>query len=577
MTQYLSATFRLRLTKRKAAALARVQAKVDDSYWERMTAFEEATIEISGISVKRERSVRLAGLLANLKPTLVARGICHAVSDGLLRDIEQSLSSFIELKVGGFSPSYPSRPTSAPSLDEGIDALAAAVDDSTYAEARDLIGRASKQRQPSVRPITLNRRVDGLLVKDSEGRFAVALNVLIPSAEKKMGKGRKSLRRAGFDPNTGEPIEAFRSERYILAPVEMSQWHQDKFLKPNMRLRSSLVFERGGHWFMVAQFEVQVAKAAMTGACLGIDRGVVHPVSASVVSDGGVVLEVGQPAGPEIGERIGWALRRRRWEQRRRGQASSRHLEFVDHALHRLTNDIVASALKHGAEVAIEALDGLKSTITTPRPKGTRKHGWRTVLKRAQLGKIEQMLAYKLALAGLPRLREVLAGGTSNTCSNCGYQHKKNRLDRGTFKCLACGHEDHADLNASVVIARRGVLMRNVKKGQKLIELHKNMVDDLRKAEMHSDSPVSNGGGLGPVGDFSGGVVQVLGSAAGDSGSLACQTPSPVAGQKLLNAPKTDPRGPYSHSVAPHPRRHRRQKRVADQSVARTQLELPFG
>ncbi|MCY4001858.1 MAG: zinc ribbon domain-containing protein [Bacteroidetes bacterium] len=31
----------------------------------------------------------------------------------------------------------------------------------------------------------------------------------------------------------------------------------------------------------------------------------------------------------------------------------------------------------------------------------------------------------------------------------CGHTSKENRKTRSKFKCMACGHTDHADMNAS--------------------------------------------------------------------------------------------------------------------------------
>jgi len=43
---------------------------------------------------------------------------------------------------------------------------------------------------------------------------------------------------------------------------------------------------------------------------------------------------------------------------------------------------------------------------------------------------------------------------TSQTCSQCGFVDKGNRL-KENFKCLDCGYEDNADLNASKNILKR--------------------------------------------------------------------------------------------------------------------------
>lgn len=57
------------------------------------------------------------------------------------------------------------------------------------------------------------------------------------------------------------------------------------------------------------------------------------------------------------------------------------------------------------------------------------------------------MTSYKAEWAG----RQVILVNpayTSQTCFECGSVDKKNRRAEG-FLCLACGHSDHADLNAA--------------------------------------------------------------------------------------------------------------------------------
>ncbi len=62
-------------------------------------------------------------------------------------------------------------------------------------------------------------------------------------------------------------------------------------------------------------------------------------------------------------------------------------------------------------------------------------------------------------------LNEVNPAYTSQSCNACGFTDPENRNDR-KFECVACGHADHADLNAARniltsgtgVSARRGAL-----------------------------------------------------------------------------------------------------------------------
>ncbi len=99
----------------------------------------------------------------------------------------------------------------------------------------------------------------------------------------------------------------------------------------------------------------------------------------------------------------------------------------------------------------------------SPRPDGTGAYapngaGGKTVLNRnihdAGWGTLLAMISYKAESAG----RVVLAvkpHNTSRTCAHCGHCAAGNR--RGAvFRCQACGHQAHADINAAENILRAG-------------------------------------------------------------------------------------------------------------------------
>jgi putative transposase len=46
---------------------------------------------------------------------------------------------------------------------------------------------------------------------------------------------------------------------------------------------------------------------------------------------------------------------------------------------------------------------------------------------------------------------------TSQRCGHCGYTAAGNRVTQAEFRCLACGHEAHADVNAARNILRAGL------------------------------------------------------------------------------------------------------------------------
>jgi len=482
---YLTAVLELRPTRRKAAVLERVRAAAENVFWDALEKQENRNRaqRIVAIENVRERWTAWREAEAAIGREVGVRaekaGLPEPVIEGLVRDVTTAIKSYVELRVGKHEAEWPARKHAVDAEhDRALEALASAVSRKDENAARDALGRVA--RQPGPRGIMIARSRDALLVrKSATGAIAVVLNVLRASDD----RARKAAISAGIDATTGDELKAQRSAAKLVIPISCSKWHEQKFLTGKSGgtiLRSSLILRRGERWFMCAQFEFPKRQARLTRAALGIDRGVVNPVALAVVDGDGAVKEVSEPLGAEIGTLIRTVEEKRRQEQRRRGRTSRRHAERVEHSLHRLANRVVGAAQAHGAEIIVEKLGELKRTITTARPKGSRRGGWRRVLKRAQLGRLEQMIAYKAALAGLPRPREVIASGTSQTCPACGERDKGNRPAQDRFACVACGFAAHADVVAAVNIARRGVVMRDFKEGDKLAPREQNMAQRLR-------------------------------------------------------------------------------------------------
>jgi len=69
---------------------------------------------------------------------------------------------------------------------------------------------------------------------------------------------------------------------------------------------------------------------------------------------------------------------------------------------------------------------------------------------------LERMLAYKLEETG-GLLVKVPAPYTSRTCACCGHVARESRDSQAEFRCVACGAEDNADVNAAKVILQRAL------------------------------------------------------------------------------------------------------------------------
>jgi len=88
--------------------------------------------------------------------------------------------------------------------------------------------------------------------------------------------------------------------------------------------------------------------------------------------------------------------------------------------------------------------------------------------------KMLKILTYKLARHGFPEPLERSAALTSQICSACGEIGRREQAD---FVCEVCGYSDHADANAAVNIARRGLLpnaqLKNLRKSGGWEAFHK--------------------------------------------------------------------------------------------------------
>ncbi len=71
-------------------------------------------------------------------------------------------------------------------------------------------------------------------------------------------------------------------------------------------------------------------------------------------------------------------------------------------------------------------------------------------------GEFARVLRYKLAERG-GYLLFVPPQHSSQECSECGHVAPENRPTRDIFRCVACGHAEHADVNSAKVVLRRGL------------------------------------------------------------------------------------------------------------------------
>ncbi len=205
---------------------------------------------------------------------------------------------------------------------------------------------------------------------------------------------------------------------------------------------------------------------------LGVDRGVVLAAACS----NGTCLRMEDP----VLERLSRLERRKSRHQRvaARRQKGSRRREKTLGKVARFSARIAsiredflrkaahAVAQMAPAVVAMEALN-LKGMVRRPKAKRSesgaweqngarRKAGLNRARVRAGMGRFGIFLRHALRKEGKV-LIEVPARHSSQECSSCGHTEAGNRPSQAVFHCRACGHHDHADLNAAKVIQKRGI------------------------------------------------------------------------------------------------------------------------
>lgn len=242
----------------------------------------------------------------------------------------------------------------------------------------------------------------------------------------------------------------------------------------------------------VAEELEQWTKEELINATIGIDRGVAKPVCCNTHHFDISSKQIKRIAKKER-QRIRWQRKMARrskdsngWKKAQLRIAKTYEYarevkkDFAHKVSHQLTNDPCIRLL------VFEDLK-IKNMTQRPNPKqdqsgkyirngAQRKAGLNKKILASAWGKIHMFTNYK-ALRNNKLSIEVPAHYSSQECSHCGHTHSDNRISQSEFVCQSCGFATNADVNASRVIAKRGVEMmvagKYQPKGKKSIKRRK--------------------------------------------------------------------------------------------------------
>ncbi|HEY9679910.1 MAG TPA: transposase [Drouetiella sp.] len=222
-----------------------------------------------------------------------------------------------------------------------------------------------------------------------------------------------------------------------------------------------------GSWFVSIQVEMDATEPVHPSMTeIGIDMGVVR---FATISDGTFLAPINsfKRAKEKLAKAQKKLSKKQKFSSNWKKQLSKVQRIHAKVAnvrkdyLHKHTTDIS----KNHAVIVLEDLKvknmsaTAKGTIEDPGKNVKAKSGLNRAILDQSWYEFRRQLEYKQTWRG-GKVIAVNPAFTSLGCSVCHNKDKKNREEQAIFKCVACGYEDHADVNAAKNILAAGQAVR---------------------------------------------------------------------------------------------------------------------
>jgi putative transposase len=228
------------------------------------------------------------------------------------------------------------------------------------------------------------------------------------------------------------------------------------------QIRHVTVSRTGKHWFISFTCEVEMEAPARASGEVGLDMGI---AKLCALSDGTIINNPGSLARyraklARLQRQLARKVKFSKNFSKAKAKITALHIKIANtrrDAIHKATTTI---AKNHGLVVVedlrVKAMSrSAKGTVEAPGRRVRQKAGLNRAILAAAWGEFRRQLEYKLAWSG-GVLIAVDPRNTSRTCPVCGHVARENRTTQAVFRCVACGHQDDADLNAAINILRAG-------------------------------------------------------------------------------------------------------------------------
>ena len=220
--------------------------------------------------------------------------------------------------------------------------------------------------------------------------------------------------------------------------------------------------DRSGRWHIAFAAVPDPIVAPGTGEVVGIDRGVKAAVALSTG-------ELSSPAGlrPKEAGRL-LRLERKAARQQVRGRPPSNRLKRTRATIARIRareadrrkDWVEKTSTDLARRFDVIRVENLNVAAMTRSAKGTAEKPGRNVRQKAGLNRGILAAGWTMMVTRLEhkapgRVEKVNPAYTSQTCNSCGEVAAESRQSQSVFRCVACGHQAHADVNAARNIAGR--------------------------------------------------------------------------------------------------------------------------
>jgi putative transposase len=177
--------------------------------------------------------------------------------------------------------------------------------------------------------------------------------------------------------------------------------------------------------------------------CIGVDRNTTGHVAVVANVQTGHVTKLGKKC---LHIHKKYSQMRRKLQMKGKHNAlkktKKREQRIVRDTNHKISRKIVEMARQQHAVIKLENLSGIRNNKKHTRSFNYSLNSW-------SFYQLQQFIEYKAKLQGIP-VAYVDPAYTSQRCSRCGTLGNRNGKE---FSCPACGHVDHADVNAAFNIA----------------------------------------------------------------------------------------------------------------------------